>query len=98
RVPLERKPMLLIPEAAIGHDQQGAYLLVVNDKNVVERRNITTGPAVEARRAVVSGLTGDESVIVNGLLKAAPGRQVAPEREGAGGAPGPSAPARKAEP
>ena len=98
RVPLERKPMLLIPEAAVGHDQQGAYLLVVNDKNVVERRNITTGPAVEARRAVVSGLTGDESVVVNGLLKAAPGRQVAPEREGAGGAPGPSAPARKAEP
>lgn len=102
RVPLERKTMLLVPEAAIGHDQRGAYLLVVNDKNVVERRDITTGPAVEARRAIVSGLTGGESVIVNGLLKAAPGRQVTPEREGDEPASPrdtrPSPPAKKAEP
>ncbi|MGZ3391354.1 MAG: efflux RND transporter periplasmic adaptor subunit [Isosphaeraceae bacterium] len=82
RVPLERKTSLLVPEVAIGHDQQGDYLLVVNDKNVVERRNITTGPAVESQRAIESGLTGGEWVIVNGLLKAAPGRQVTPEREG----------------
>ena len=82
RVPLEKKTSLLVPEVAIGHDQQGDYLLVVNDKNVVERRNITTGPAVESQRAIENGLTGGEWVIVNGLLKAAPGRQVTPEREG----------------
>jgi RND family efflux transporter MFP subunit len=102
RVPLERRAMFLVPEAAIGHDQQGAYVLLVNDKNVVERRNVTTGPAVEARRAIVGGLTGGESVIVNGLLKAAPGRQVAPEREGGDAPTAPSArpspPAKKAEP
>ena len=102
RVPLERKAMLLVPEAAIGHDQQGAYLLVVNDKNVVERRNVETGPAVEARRAIVSGLAGGEWVVVNGLLKAAPGRQVAPEREGGGQMPAqgerPSPPAKKNRP
>jgi RND family efflux transporter MFP subunit len=102
RVPLERKAVLLVPEAAIGHDQQGAYLLVVNDKNVVERRNVTTGPAVEARRAIVGGLTGGEWVIVNGLLKAAPGRQVTPEREGGDQAPAPgprpSPPEKKSQP
>ncbi|HEU5218325.1 MAG TPA: efflux RND transporter periplasmic adaptor subunit, partial [Gemmatimonadales bacterium] len=68
RVPLEQRTALLVPEAAIGHDQQGAYLLVVNDKNVVERRNVTTGPAAESRRAISDGLTGGERVIVNGLL------------------------------
>jgi RND family efflux transporter MFP subunit len=99
RVPLERRTTLLVPEAAIGHDQLGAYLLVVNDKNVVERRNVATGPAVESRRAIDKGLTGGEWVIVNGLLKAAPGRQVTPEREGAPGPEArPSLPEKKAAP
>jgi RND family efflux transporter MFP subunit len=102
RVPLERRTTLLVPEAAIGHDQQGAYVFVVNDKNVVERRNVTTGSAVESQRAIDNGLTGGEWVIVNGLLKAAPGRQVTPEREGGEQPPAqgarPSLPPKKAEP
>jgi RND family efflux transporter MFP subunit len=102
RVPLEQKTSLLVPEVAIGHDQQGAYLLVVNDKNVVERRNITPGPAVESQRVIEDGLAGGEWVIVNGLLKAAPGRQVTPEREGGDQPPAqsarPSLPQKKAEP
>ena len=77
-------------------------MLVVNDKNVVERRNVTTGPAVESRRVIDDGLTGGEWVIVNGLLKAAPGRQVTPEREGSASRPRkalrPSLPPRKAAP
>ena len=40
RVPLEQRRALLVPEVAVGHDQQGDYLLVVNDKNVVERRPV----------------------------------------------------------
>jgi hypothetical protein len=73
---------LLVPEVAVGHDQQGDYLFVVNEKNTVERRTVKTGPAVDALRAIDDGLTGKEWVVVNGLLKAAPGRQVTPEREG----------------
>jgi RND family efflux transporter MFP subunit len=102
RVPLERRTTLLVPEAAIGHDQQGAYVFVVNDKNVVERRNVTTGSAVESQRVIDNGLTGAEWVIVNGLLKAAPGRQVTPEREGGEQPPAqgarPALPPRKAAP
>ena len=82
RVSLEQRSAMLVPEVAVGHDQQGDYLLVVNDKNVVERRGVTTGPSVESRRVIATGLSGGEWVIVNGLLKAAPGRQVTPEREG----------------
>jgi RND family efflux transporter MFP subunit len=94
RVPVEQRTAFLVPDAAIGHDQQGSYVFVVNDKNVVERRGVRTGPAVDALRAVDEGLTGRESVIVNGLVKAAPGRQVTPEREGEGSAPDPSTPRR----
>jgi RND family efflux transporter MFP subunit len=99
RVPLEQRSALLVPEVAVGHDQQGDYLLVVNDKNVVERRPITTGAAVESRRVITTGLTGGEWIVVNGVLKAAPGRPVTPEREGAPGAEArPSPPEKKAAP
>jgi len=81
RVPLERKKALLVPEVAVGHDQQGAYVFVVNEKNVVERRDVKTGSAVEALRVIQDGLTGNESVVVNGLLKVGPGRHVTPERQ-----------------
>jgi len=82
RVPLEQRSAFLIPDAAIGHDQQGDYVYVVNDKDIVERRGVKTGPTLESLRAIDEGLKGQEWVIVNGLLKAAPGRQVTPEREG----------------
>jgi RND family efflux transporter MFP subunit len=81
RVPLERKAALLVPEVAIGHDQQGSYVFVVNEKNVVERRGVKTGPSLDSLRAIDDGLTGKEWVIVNGLLRAGPGRQVTPERQ-----------------
>jgi membrane fusion protein, multidrug efflux system len=84
RVPVEERAAFLVPEVAIGHDQQGAYVFVVNETNVVERRSVTTGPEVESLRAIDKGLSGKEWVIVNGLLKAAPGRQVTPERDQAG--------------
>ena len=87
RVPVEQRAAFLVPDAAIGHDQQGSFVFVVNDKNVVERRSVKTGPAVDALRAIDDGLEGDEWVVVNGLVKAAPGRQVTPEREGRAGAP-----------
>ena len=89
RVPLEQRSAVLVPDAAIGHDQQGAYVFVVGDKNVVERRTVTTGPVSDGLRAIDDGLKGHERVIVNGLLKAAPGRQVAPEHEGTARPPQP---------
>ena len=84
RVPVEERAAFLVPEVAISHDQQGAYVFVVNETNVVERRSVTTGPEVESLRAIDKGLSGTEWVIVNGLLKAAPGRHVTPERDQAG--------------
>jgi len=92
QVPLEQKAAFLVPEVAIGHDQQGSYVFVVNDKNIVERHGVTTGPAVDSLRAIDEGLRGTEWVIVNGLPKAAPGRQVTPEHEGGGPAPGQGSP------
>ena len=102
RLPIEQRSAILVPEVAIGHDQEGSYVFVVNEKNVVQRRSVKTGPSVDALRAIDEGLQGTERVIVNGLLKAAPGRQVTPEQEGSARPqePGasPSLPSRKSGP
>jgi RND family efflux transporter MFP subunit len=54
RVPLgEPHKALIIPQAAIGRDQSKKYLLVVNDKNVVEYRPIELGSEQPGGRQVV---------------------------------------------
>jgi RND family efflux transporter MFP subunit len=88
RVALEEKDLFLVPEEAVGHDQQGSYVLIVNEQDVVERRSVETGPLVDNRRAIEEGLKGKEWIIVKGSLRAAPGREVSPEREGAAGKAG----------
>jgi RND family efflux transporter MFP subunit len=102
RLPIEQRSAILVPEVAIGHDQEGSYVFVVNEKNVVQRRSVKTGPSVDALRAIDEGLQGTERVIVNGLLRAAPGRQVTPEQEGGARLPeqgaSPSLPPRKSGP
>jgi RND family efflux transporter MFP subunit len=81
RAPLaEPKPALLVPELALGYDQRGPFVLIVNDKKIVESRPVKLGPQVDGNRVITAGLQGDEWVIVNGLLRAIPGRQVNPEK------------------
>ena len=102
RVPIEQRTAFVVPEVAIGHDQEGSYVFVVNEKDVVERRGVKTGPSVESLRAIDEGLKGTEWVIVKGLVKVAPGRHVTPEREGGARPPeqgaSPSLPPRKGGP
>ncbi len=71
---------LLVPGAAVSFDQQGEYVLIVDDHNRVERRGIKTGLQVGDMFAVEQGLTGNEWVVVEGLLQAIPGREVKPSR------------------
>ena len=77
---LQKRNALLVPGDAVSFDQQGEYLLVVNDKNVVERRGIKAGPQVRDMLVIEAGLKPDDLVIVEGLLQAIPGRVVNPQR------------------
>lgn len=82
RAPLDDpRPALLVPEVAIGYDQLGSYVLIVDDKKVVQRLTVKLGTQVDDYRVVAEGLKGDEWVIVNGLLRAIPGKQVDPQKE-----------------
>jgi RND family efflux transporter MFP subunit len=75
------KENLLVPAVALGYDQQGTYVLVVEDNNVVQRRSVKTGIAVGDLRVVQEGLTGNEWIITNGLLRAFPGKPVTPVKD-----------------
>jgi RND family efflux transporter MFP subunit len=72
---------MLVPQQAVGFDQQGEYVLVVGADDTVERRSVKQGPVADGMRAITKGLKGDERVIVKGLLRAIPGRKVTPVTE-----------------
>jgi RND family efflux transporter MFP subunit len=76
RVPGKPMPMLLIPDIAIGSDQGGRYVLVVNKDNVVEQRKVEAGQLVGELRVIDKGLTKDDRVIVGGIMRAIPGQKV----------------------
>jgi RND family efflux transporter MFP subunit len=75
------KNSLLVPETAISSDQSRKYVLVVNDKNIVEYRGVTLGQAHGDQRVVRDGLKGDERIVVNGMQRAFPGAPVTPQTE-----------------
>lgn len=80
RVPLEeQKNALMVPDAALGSDQAGRYVLVVNSENVVEQRKVRVGPLEGGLRVIEEGLKADDRVVTAGLLRAIPGQKVDPQ-------------------
>jgi RND family efflux transporter MFP subunit len=80
RVPFdEQRDALLVPDVALGSDQAGRYVLVVNGDNVVEQRKVLTGPLEGDLRVIETGLKPDDRVVTSGLLRAIPGQKVDPQ-------------------
>jgi RND family efflux transporter MFP subunit len=93
RVPVpQKRDALLVPGDAVSFDQQGEFVLVVNNKNVVERRGVKTGPQVGEMLAIGEGLKPDDLVIVEGGLQAIPGRTVNPQQRAPSSPPQPPKP------
>jgi RND family efflux transporter MFP subunit len=80
RLPLTRERALLVPDAAVSFDQGGQYLLVVNDKNVVEYRRVKPGPLIEGMRVISQGIEKEEWVVIIGIERARPGLTVKPKQ------------------
>jgi len=80
RVPIDQEQnALFVPDVAIGSDQAGRYVLVVNGENVVEQRKVRTGPLQGELRVIEEGLKADDRVVTAGLLRAIPGQKVDPQ-------------------
>ncbi len=73
-----RYAAMLVPDVAIGADQNRRFVMVVAADNTVEMHPVKLGALFGELRAIESGITGDDRVVVNGLQRARPGAKVNP--------------------
>lgn len=81
RVQLRRgdpKEALLIPDRAVSRDQDRKFVLVVDDKNVVQYRSVETGGLFGEDRAILKGIAATDKIVVDGIQRARPGAPVTP--------------------
>jgi multidrug efflux pump subunit AcrA (membrane-fusion protein) len=69
-----------VPDTAVNTDQDQKYLLVLDDKDVVQRRNVRLGKLAEnGLRVVETNLQPSDRVIIEGTQRARIGNPVTPE-------------------
>jgi len=80
RVPFSATvPELLVPDAAIGTDQAGKLVMVVQDDDIVMPKPVETGPLEDhAMRVITRGLLPTDRVVVKGLMRVRRGMKVEP--------------------
>jgi len=69
----------LIADRAIGTDQNQKFVVVVQPDGLTKYQTVETGPIVDGLRVVRSGLSGDETIIVEGIGKVRPNIKVKAE-------------------
>lgn len=68
--------VIMIPDEAVVSDQARKLVMTVAADGTVQPRPVTLGPIVDGLRIVRDGLTADDTVVINGLLRARPGAKV----------------------
>lgn len=67
---------LLLPDVAIGTEQVRKFVLVVDDQSVARAKYVTLGSVQDGLRVITSGLSPNDRVVVNGLMRVRPGAKV----------------------
>src|SRR5919106_946191 len=81
RVPVGTSPdALLVPDRALGIDQRGHYLLLVDASDEVAQRPVQIGALVGEMRVITEGLKAEDWVVVDGIQRAIPDSKVAPKK------------------
>ncbi|HVI27106.1 efflux RND transporter periplasmic adaptor subunit [Hansschlegelia sp.] len=70
---------LLVPDEAILSDQIRKIVMTVGPDNKVAPKVVELGQLDDGLRVIKSGLSPDDQVIVNGLMRARPGSEVIPQ-------------------
>ena len=85
RIPLsEKHEAILVDERAIGTDQAQKFVLTLSPTNTVQYQAVQTGPVIDGKAIIRSGLAGGEKIVVNGMARVRPGMPVTPTEEVAG--------------
>ncbi|MBS9716789.1 efflux RND transporter periplasmic adaptor subunit [Pseudohalocynthiibacter aestuariivivens] len=70
---------ILVPDNAIVADQNRRLVMMVDEAGNVSPRPVLPGPKVDGYRVIREGLTGSETIVVSGIVRARPGAVVTPE-------------------
>jgi RND family efflux transporter MFP subunit len=70
---------LLVPDEAIGTEQVKKFVYAVGKDNIAKPKYVTLGQVVDGLRVITAGLSPDDEIIVNGLMRVRPGAKVAPQ-------------------
>jgi multidrug efflux system membrane fusion protein len=70
---------IMLPDEAIGADQDRRIVYVVDAEGNVSAKPVRPGPRNHGYRVIREGLTGDETVVINGLMRVRPGIKVKAE-------------------
>lgn len=71
-----------VPPSAVMHDAKSAYVYIVTDGDVVERREVALGANDGETQIVKVGLKPGEKIVVDGMHKTMPGGTVVPVMRG----------------
>jgi RND family efflux transporter MFP subunit len=71
---------VLVPDEAIAADQDRRIVYVVDEAGKVSPRQVRTGPRLFGYRVLRDGLEGDETIVINGLMRVRPGITVTPNQ------------------
>lgn len=74
-----RPESILLPQRAVIVGERGASVMVVDEDNTVQAREVRTGSMVDGSWVILEGLEAGDTVIVEGWQKARPGTPVTPE-------------------
>jgi RND family efflux transporter MFP subunit len=70
---------LLVPDEAIGTEQVKKFVYAVGKDNIAKPKYVTLGQVVDGLRVITAGLSPDDEIIVNGLMRVRPGAKVSPK-------------------
>ena len=73
---------LLVPDVAVGSEQNRKFVLAVNAENVAQPKYVTLGSLEGDLRVIKSGISANDNIIVNGIARVRPGQKVTPQQQG----------------
>ena len=73
-----RYTAMLVPDDCIGTDQSNRNVLVLGKDNKVEAHVVQLGALFGKLRSITDGLKPDDKIVINGVMHARPGAEVAP--------------------
>ncbi len=73
----------LVPDVAVGTEQVRKFVYVVDKDNVARQRFVVLGQVIDDMRVIKDGISADDRIIVNGLMRARPGQKVTPDEQSA---------------